>query len=172
MPVMKEQDVDWSPLNGIKPVIGVRGYSTFTADEGDRIRRFLLENQVPCTLATSHFGLPHPNIIHKIMTRETSFKRNEIRLVGNDVMGEIHARYMDGYPLDHLAKELGGSEAALRRRLKSLGFEMKQQKRVKDKTVLRLLRDGHTQVEVARRVGCRCATVSQIKTRYDKRTPQ
>ena len=73
-----ESRVDWKPLEGIKPVKGLRGYSAFTVRDGERIREFYNKNQyMRMTWIARHFGVD-ANTIQKIIRGETKFTRPNI----------------------------------------------------------------------------------------------
>ena len=76
--INKMAAVDWTPLEGIKPDRRGRGYSSFTAAEGERIRKFVLDGKASQTMTAAYFDV-HQNQINKIVNQQTNYTRPNMK---------------------------------------------------------------------------------------------
>ena len=79
-------NIDWTPLAGIQPHPKAgRAFSTFTADEGDRIRAFYRQSGLPMRVIAGHLAV-NEQVIYKIVHAQTKYVRRNMH-------GKTKARY-------------------------------------------------------------------------------
>ena len=164
--MIKEHEVDWSPLADIKPARVGRGYSTFSLEEGERIREFWLRNNIPAAWIARHFGLLHHTIIHNVLNRSIKYERPRVRLMSGRQMRKAWLQHKDGKALKTLAREIGTTAYGLEYQFKRRGWPLFKAKTLVDRhagTVAELSRKGHTIKQIAERLGVSTCTVSMCR---------
>ena len=162
---MRECEVDWTPIADIKPARHGRGYSTFSREEGERIRRFWMEKQIPAIWIGRYFGVNNC-IIGNVVNRKTKFYRPAVRLMTEQQIRDAWERYSKGTPIKHVARELGTTYYGITYQFEKLGLPLVKQPSVMQThvpQVAELTRKGHSVQDIARIMGVSKGTVTYCR---------
>lgn len=151
--------VDWSPIADIKPVLGMRGYAMFTAEEQRLIKQFMVDNYNNLTASDvdRFFKTPVGTVNTILRSPKPRTTRNLTRNLSDEDFRELHKRHMAGESITKLSRETGCAQATLSRRFKTMGLEIichRLEPRKKAALQIRqMYADGKTTRDIAETLG-------------------
>ena len=166
---MKHKEVDWTPIEDIKPARVGKGYSMFSTAEMRRIRQFINDNHVPCTWVARYFGVG-PSLVTRMYNGDIKGCRNVAQPRTDDQWRMFHKKHIDGMMLSKVAREAGCNVATVRFHFQRLGLEITNHwLKIDHDAVERLLREGKTHSQIAKTLGIKRQSIPSAVHRIRRR---
>jgi len=159
---MINKTTDFTALDGIKPITGIKGYSVFTQEEGRRIRAFYLANRTTEGDIGRYLGVCARTIRNVI---QRSHKYTRPRRFTKELVARIHARHMAGESIFALGKEYSCKIALYFRRDGLEYTTIYRDLEERDKQIAALIKRGVKQDEIIAMTGLNAKQVNRSRTR-------